>query len=436
MLRKYYIFSIIITFFPSAFVFAWSAAGHGIVGDIAYNYLSPLTKSRVTYFLKGRTVHQACTWMDSIKSMPQYSNLTPCHYVNINFGTTYDTTSTNNIVFELRSVLGELSKMNNLDENTITQYVLELFHLVGDIHQPLHCGYATDAGGNSTRVTYLGQNTNLHSVWDYSLVQSGNISLSSCLASNRFTAMQIQAIQQVDVLAWMNESSKLVESCYYFENNNILDSNYIATRIPIVKEQLLKAGLRLASVLEMVFGSNSSLPVIFLSFDVQSAKNQNTLFWEIATNQNVVQFSIEKSNDGVSFNKIGIVESSLSDDKLSYYFVDILATNIAYYRLKTVFMDGSIQYSSVIIGGFEDVRNSAIDILPNPVKSSLTVRFNQSNSKLINIQLIGFDGKIYKTQQVQSNPGKMSVNLNLDGLKKGVYIIMVEGVGMQKVLVD
>ena len=41
-----------------------------------------------------------------------------------------------------------------------------LVHLVGDLHQPLHCGYKEDYGGNSLRVNFFGSLTNLHSVWD------------------------------------------------------------------------------------------------------------------------------------------------------------------------------------------------------------------------------------------------------------------------------
>ena len=124
MYLKYFIFSVIISFFPNTFVFAWSATGHGLVGDIAYSYLSPTAKSRVSFFLNGRNVHQSCTWMDSIKSLPQYSYLTPRHYININKGSTFDSTSTNNIVYELQRVIGELSQLKNLNDVLKKQYLL------------------------------------------------------------------------------------------------------------------------------------------------------------------------------------------------------------------------------------------------------------------------------------------------------------------------
>jgi hypothetical protein len=44
-------------------------------------------------------------------------------------------------------------------------------HLVGDIHQPLHAGFAEDRGGNSVEVRFNGRKENLHSLWDTGLVE-------------------------------------------------------------------------------------------------------------------------------------------------------------------------------------------------------------------------------------------------------------------------
>jgi hypothetical protein len=44
-------------------------------------------------------------------------------------------------------------------------------HLVGDVHQPLHAGFAEDRGGNSVDVRFNGRKENLHSLWDTALVE-------------------------------------------------------------------------------------------------------------------------------------------------------------------------------------------------------------------------------------------------------------------------
>jgi hypothetical protein len=44
-------------------------------------------------------------------------------------------------------------------------------HLVGDVHQPLHAGFAEDRGSNSVDVRFNGKKENLHSLWDTELVE-------------------------------------------------------------------------------------------------------------------------------------------------------------------------------------------------------------------------------------------------------------------------
>lgn len=45
-----------------------------------------------------------------------------------------------------------------------------LVHYMGDIHQPLHVGYAHDRGGNNVNVKFFGKTKNLHSIWDSGLI--------------------------------------------------------------------------------------------------------------------------------------------------------------------------------------------------------------------------------------------------------------------------
>ena len=45
-----------------------------------------------------------------------------------------------------------------------------IIHFVGDMHQPLHCSDNQDHGGNEVHVVFEGHPTNLHSLWDTTLV--------------------------------------------------------------------------------------------------------------------------------------------------------------------------------------------------------------------------------------------------------------------------
>ena len=74
---------------------------------------------------------------------------------------------------ELSMIIIFLS-LDKLYDDQIKTDLFYLFHLVGDLHQPLHTGYPDDKGGNLIDVSYLykSYHTNLHTVWDdESLIQ-------------------------------------------------------------------------------------------------------------------------------------------------------------------------------------------------------------------------------------------------------------------------
>ena len=150
---------------------AWGAEGHRMVAKIAERYLAPGVKEKVVKCL-GEDMEKAATWMDEIRSEKEMNYMKPFHYVNIPKGGIYQPTDKPNIVNELNRVREELKQIHSLSPETAAQDVKELIHLMGDISQPLHCGYGEDHGGNKVKVMYMNKKEEtLHKVWDTELVK-------------------------------------------------------------------------------------------------------------------------------------------------------------------------------------------------------------------------------------------------------------------------
>jgi hypothetical protein len=146
-----------------------------------------------------------------------------------------------------------LKQKAHLSLAIVNQQLRILFHLVGDIHQPLHCGNTEDNGGNMTQVKFQGKASTLHKLWDSQLMDAKTIDIWSC--SKMLLGMpqkERTAIQQIDVLAWANESRALLPKVYDFRNGTI-DQAYADASAPIITQQLTRAGLRLASILNSNF---------------------------------------------------------------------------------------------------------------------------------------------------------------------------------------
>ena len=174
------------------------------------------------------------------------------HYINIPKDSTYKPLSEGNILTVLNSIILEMKHKEKLKDSQIKQDILMAFHLLGDLHQPLHNGYPDDRGGNSVPINAPSYSGNLHSYWDTEIIEQKKINIDSCTKFySTYTPDQINDIQHIDLLRWMNESRSYLGEVYNFKDGKIT-KEYLDKNMVVVEKQLLLAGLRLASVLKEI----------------------------------------------------------------------------------------------------------------------------------------------------------------------------------------
>ncbi|HMG13961.1 MAG TPA: S1/P1 nuclease [Saprospiraceae bacterium] len=238
-------------------VFAYSKTGHQIISQIAMQYLDPVVRENVIKYLNGTSIEESGIWMDEMRSNHEYDYMKPWHYINIERGDEYESGKTENIISELEKTIQELGDKQNLSNEQVKTDLLILFHLIGDLHQPLHVGYGADRGGNTLQVNFVGHNSNLHKVWDDEIIQNQNITLASCLQFGTTLSDSIlSSIKQYNLINWMEESRAILKEVYNFEGHQI-DETYAANMKPVIEKELVYAGIRLASILETYFNTSS-----------------------------------------------------------------------------------------------------------------------------------------------------------------------------------
>jgi hypothetical protein len=233
-------------------VSAWGGKGHALVAEVAFKYMDNKTKQNVLSYLNGMSIQEASVWMDEMRSDPKYDYMKPYHYVNIRKGFPIKEVEGVNIINTLNKTLSELNGIKTMSNDEVKFRLLTLFHLVGDLHQPLHVGYGEDKGGNTVQISFLGNGTNLHSLWDSGIIDYKNLTIEEVLAINKYSNDELTGIKSIDVLSWVKDVRGNLDAVYNFKSNKLNDS-YVDANYPIVKQQLLKAGIRLASVLEYYF---------------------------------------------------------------------------------------------------------------------------------------------------------------------------------------
>jgi hypothetical protein len=306
--------------FPSAIAlllaalpaFAWGPSGHRIVAIIAEQRLSPQAREKISkLLLDGKySIVDIASCADTIRGNSR-GNPTPAdlmcrslagevpstnglwHYIDIPVPTKAKTLEAfckddNCVTARIASFSQTLR--TSKDDAQRRQALLFLVHFMGDIHQPLHAAErACDKGGNSEHVNFSldgkkESNVALHHVWDSSelelLMNHANITDDRVFAGILMAGIKPAEAEKwarasVDQIAW--ESYKLAVSKVYrgipFQNFcgnqkpaplvTDLTSAYENDGTKVVREQLTKAGVRLAAILEadlVSVGQASGLP--------------------------------------------------------------------------------------------------------------------------------------------------------------------------------
>ena len=175
---------------------------------------------------------------------------------------------------------------NSKDDGQRRAALLFLVHFMGDIHQPLHAAErACDKGGNSELVNFfLNGKTrpkeNLHKVWDTDLVQKAmsdvQIDDERAYADHLLASINPEKAQRwvtasIEDIAW--ESHALAAKRVYrgipFQNfcegeapHRPVDlwPKYERMGARTVQSQLMKAGVRLAALIESALGTPAGTP--------------------------------------------------------------------------------------------------------------------------------------------------------------------------------
>jgi hypothetical protein len=255
MMIRRSVFSIILLV-SSLQVFGWGATGHRVTGYIAQKHLNKKAKAAIQKLLGQQTLDMASTWMDEIKSDKAYDHTHDWHWVTIDEGKTYEQMDRNkngDLLVTIERLVAEL-KSKKYTGNEEVERLKMLIHLIGDIHQPLHVGFGDDNGGNSVRLTWFGENSNLHKVWDSKMIEFTELSYTELAESlPKPDAVQIKNWQSAGVRDWVAESISYRKQVYDIGDGKLYYP-YPYKNLPIVRERLLQAGVRMAGVLNEIYG--------------------------------------------------------------------------------------------------------------------------------------------------------------------------------------
>lgn len=179
-----------------------------------------------------------------------------------------------------------------------------------------------------------------------------------------------------------------------------------------------------ALALVRLFNASTVLPVRFISFTGTQGDGTTLLSWQVADEQNVAAYDVERSVDGHTFSRIGTVASAGGGAR-SYSFTDLQPFNgLNFYRLKIKDASGQGSNSIIVVVRFAGKNGIQLQAFPNPVHTQLNLQITQPAGK-VRLQVADAGGRIVRTMDLVSNGNTLSVPVDMQGLGSGVYFVRV-----------
>ncbi len=193
----------------------------------------------------------------------------------------------------------------------------------------------------------------------------------------------------------------------------------------------VKNTVKVTSITEPVtVYSLNPLPINLLSFNGHFAVNKNVLQWATTSEVNNSHFDVEKSTDGINFQKIVTIQGAgNSSGQRNYSYEDNLpSSNINYYRLKQFDADGNFKFSNIIT--ISNSKGCGIKVFPNPTSDLIVVQIDDILKHDIQVSMSNLQGQVVLKKDFYQ--GTTICFLETTTIYDGTYVLTVNDNGEKK----
>ena len=173
----------------------------------------------------------------------------------------------------------------------------------------------------------------------------------------------------------------------------------------------------------LVINGAGTLAVKLINFSAHTINKQVDLNWQTTTEINNKGFEIQRSEDGINWNKIGFANGNLnSSEEKNYSFVDANPpSGKIFYRLVQLDIDNNATYSAVVSvklleSGFYYVTN-------NPGNGLYKLHVEKSGNEKINFSIIDINGKKI-SNKIYSGTDDQTIDIT--NYSSGIYLLQIQ----------
>lgn len=168
--------------------------------------------------------------------------------------------------------------------------------------------------------------------------------------------------------------------------------------------------------------NNVSLPLELLRFNAERAGTANRLYWEVASAENMQQYELWRSEDGLDFEQIGTVATVpyRIENQLFEWMDEQPLNGLNYYRLRGLELDGVEHWSDVRVVERRESQ-AAVRLFPNPVGATLELRFAEASAQTQVWQILNGLGQVVAQGQLAAQ--QQQLQIDVEELPAGTYFL-------------
>ena len=248
--------------------FAWGRDAHAAVAYIAECNLTPRAKANIEKCIDGHSIVYYSSWLDYHRKEHKAWDR---RRHTCDFDT--DGNPIGRPLKHMHEMLDNLSNYENLTDSARKFNIYALVHVMGDYHCPGHLEYRTPDGKTKLlnsfyNVRYLKEKKprNYHQIWDTMVITANHSDwgyMDFAHALNNIPQSEKDAITAGNVEDWLRDTERASKIIFEkvpkpkedaeFDELPLVDKQTLNDFGDLACEQVLKAGLRLAKVLNDIF---------------------------------------------------------------------------------------------------------------------------------------------------------------------------------------
>jgi hypothetical protein len=263
---RFTILATLLTLMVGTNAWGWGRDVHATITYIAERHLTPQAKANIEACIDGRSIVYYASWMDNHQEESKMWRHSSYYDKDTHkpVGTAYT---------ELSTTIEKLGDYKSLSETECRHRLYHLLHALGDFHCPGHT-YVQSADRSFKRNTHYNvvwidnKETSYHTVWDILLVRYlrsafGYMDFGHSLDCN-IPQQYVEQVTAGTLYDWMCETANRCVHIYDKfpkrkkgtpkEELGHFDLDLVQEYSRLADEQILKAGLRMAKVLNESFG--------------------------------------------------------------------------------------------------------------------------------------------------------------------------------------